>query len=121
MDNAQIVREFWTQAFQQKDPAGAAAEHLGEQYIQHNPLAVDGAEGLVGFVGALQQQDPGFRAQLIRIVAEGDLVATHSRFDVGGATMSAMDFWRLEDGRIVEHWDAIQPVPAQSRNDHGMF
>jgi predicted SnoaL-like aldol condensation-catalyzing enzyme len=58
-----------------------------------------------------------------RAVAEGDLVATHmllktSPEDRGTALA---DFWRLEDGKIVEHWDVLQPVPETAANDHPMF
>lgn len=121
MSNKDVVTTFWNRVFRDKDPEGAAAAHLGEQYVQHNPLAVDGATGLVEFFGVLAAREPDFEAELVRVVAEGDLVATHSRFVYSTATVSAMDFWRLEDGRIVEHWDAIQPVPAQARNTNGMF
>lgn len=121
MGNKETVVGFWTQVFRDKDPQGAAAAYLGEKYVQHNPQAVDGAEGLVEFFGVLAAREPDFRAELVRVVADGDLVATHSRFVYSTATVAAMDFWRLEDGRIVEHWDAIQPVPAQSRNANGML
>jgi len=121
MSNKDVVVTFWNQVFRDKDPQGAADTYLGEKYVQHNPQAVDGAEGLLEFFGVLAQREPGFEAELVRVVAEADLVATHSRFVYSTATVSAMDFWRLENGRIVEHWDAIQPVPAQSRNANGMF
>lgn len=119
--NHDIVVAFWKRAFQDLDPEGAAAAHIGDTYIQHNPNAVDGAPGFVAFVGALKQQ-PGFQAEMVRSIAQGDLVATHSRFSYTGAVVAAMDFWRLDEtGKIVEHWDAIQPVPATSRNDNTMF
>jgi predicted SnoaL-like aldol condensation-catalyzing enzyme len=118
--NEETVRAFWKQVFQDLDPEGAAAAHVGETYTQHNPTAEDGVAGIVAFVGALTQR-PGFRAELVRSVASGDLVATHSRFGFTGAEVAAMDFWRLRDGKIVEHWDCIQPVPASSRNGNTMF
>lgn len=122
MNHKDTVEQFWNQVFRDRDPAGAAQAFLGEEYVQHNPLAIDGEQGLLEFVAALVQREPDFEAELVRIVADGDLVATHSRFVYSNATVSAMDFWRLDDsGRIVEHWDAIQPVPAQSRNANGMF
>lgn len=121
MSNRDTVIAFWTQVFQAKNPQGAAEVYLGDTYVQHNPQAVDGPEGLVEFFGVLAQREPDFTAELVRVVAEGDLVATHSRFVYSNATVSAMDFWRVADGRIVEHWDAIQQVPAQSRNTNTMF
>lgn len=119
--NREIVIASWTRVFVDKDVAGAAAEHLGATYTQHNPQATDGAEGLLQFTGFLAHKEPDHTAQLCRVVAEGDLVATHARFDHSTGPVAAMDFWRLEDGKTVEHWDAIQPVPPTSRNDHGTF
>jgi predicted SnoaL-like aldol condensation-catalyzing enzyme len=119
--NHDIVLAFWKQAFQDLDPEGAAAAHVGDTYTQHNPSAEDGVAGIVAFVGGLRQQ-PEFKAEMVRSVAQGDLVATHSRFSWTGTVVAAMDFWRLdENGKIVEHWDSIQPVPAISRNDNTMF
>jgi predicted SnoaL-like aldol condensation-catalyzing enzyme len=122
MSNKDIVVAFWTQVFQDKDPAGAAAAYLGETYIQHNPNATDGASGLIEFAAVLAEREPNVTAEIVRVVAEGDLVATHSKFIYSSATVAAMDFWRLDtNGKIVEHWDSIQPVPPTSRNDNGMF
>jgi predicted SnoaL-like aldol condensation-catalyzing enzyme len=55
--------------------------------------------------------------------AEGDMVVTHSRLDLepGNPGRALADFFRLEDGKVVEHWDVIQDVPAESANDNGMF
>jgi len=56
-------------------------------------------------------------------VAEGDLVAVHSRFvrEPDDRGLAVMDFFRLEGGKIVEHWDAIQEVPAEAANSNTMF
>ena len=55
-------------------------------------------------------------------MAEGDLVFMHTRMTIpGGATRSVMDIFRLEAGKIVEHWDTIQVVPETSANNHTMF
>ncbi|MBN9225426.1 MULTISPECIES: nuclear transport factor 2 family protein [unclassified Microbacterium] len=60
---------------------------------------------------------------LRRALADGDIVVTHSHFrrtpeDRG---LAVADFWRLEDGKIVEHWDVIQEVPAEAKNTNSMF
>jgi predicted SnoaL-like aldol condensation-catalyzing enzyme len=120
-DNETTVLAFWSQVFQDLDPEGAAATFVGDSYTQHNPNAEDGVPGIIGFVELLKSQ-PGYRAEMVRSVAAGNMVATHSKFSYAGIVVAAMDFWRLDDnGKIVEHWDCIQQVPATTRNDNSMF
>lgn len=118
--NKQAVRGFYELAFNQKQPEQAVERYLGSRYIQHNPQAPDGAEAFIGFVKAFPEASVDIR----RIVAEDDIVVTHSllRFsaDDERGTVAA-DLFRLEDGKIVEHWDVLQPFPEESANDHPMF
>jgi predicted SnoaL-like aldol condensation-catalyzing enzyme len=118
--NKQAVRGFYELAFNEKQPEQAAERYLGSRYIQHNPQAPDGAEAFIGFVQAFPEASVDIR----RIVAEDDIVVTHSllRFsaDDERGTVAA-DLFRLEDGKIVEHWDVLQPFPEESANDHPMF
>ncbi len=120
-DNKNTVVAFYTQTFNAKDPEGAAA-YLGDHYIQHNPAAVDGIEGYLAFAHASQKRAPQLHADIKRVIAEGNYVVTHTRMTIPGSpTRSVMDIWRLEDGKIVEHWDAIQVVPETAANDNTMF
>ena len=118
--NKQAVRGFYELAFNEKQPEQAVERYLGSRYIQHNPQAPDGAEAFIGFVKAFPEASVDIR----RIVAEDDIVVTHSllRFsaDDERGTVAA-DLFRLEDGKIVEHWDVLQPFPEESANDHPMF
>ena len=118
--NKRAVREYYELAFNGKKPREAVERYQGDRYIQHNPQAPDGPEAFIGFVEAFPEASLDIR----RIVAEGDIVVTHSliRFskDDERGTVAA-DFFRLEDGKIVEHWDVLQPFPEESANDHPMF
>ena len=118
--NKQAVRGFYELAFNEKQPEQAVERYLGSRYIQHNPQAPDGAEAFIGFVKAFPEASVDIR----RIVAEDDIVVTHSllRFsaDDERGTVAA-DLFRLEGGKIVEHWDVLQPFPEESANDHPMF
>ena len=121
--NKGAVLEFYDLAFNKNKPEEAAEKYIGDLYIQHNPGAADGAAAFIGFVRGFRSQFPGLRFEVKRAIAEGDLVAVHSHLKVSADDRgtSVMDFFRLENGRIVEHWDALQPVPEDSANANTMF
>jgi predicted SnoaL-like aldol condensation-catalyzing enzyme len=120
--NKQTAQAFYDAAINQKD-FEAAAQYLGPQYIQHNPTAPDGAEGLKGFIAFLKERFPEQRGEVKRVIAEGDLVALHVHSTRGDGTpgRAIVDIFRLEDGKVVEHWDVIQDVPETAANTNGMF
>jgi predicted SnoaL-like aldol condensation-catalyzing enzyme len=121
--NKQTVLAFYKLAFNDKQPAEAAAKYIGPKYIQHNPQAPDGPEAFVQFVTGFAAQFPQMSVDVKRVVAEGDFVVTHTLFKLGPEDRgsAAADFFRLQDGKIVEHWDVVQPVPETAANDHPMF
>ncbi len=90
------------------DPAPAAYINPNK-YIQHN-LAV--ADGLAGF-GALLRQLPKGSAKVntVRVFQDGDLVFAHSDYNFFGPKIG-FDIFRIEDGKLVEHWDNLQEKPA---------
>lgn len=105
-----------------------ALELIGPNYLQHNVRAPDGKEFLRGAFKARFAENPKYRSDIKRTLADGDLVVihTHERFDpedpndLGNAIV---DIYRVENGLIVEHWDAYIPVPPreQWQHDNGMF
>ena len=118
-----IVLDFFDLAFVHRNAAEAAERYLGAEYKQHNPLAPDGPEAFVGFIGVFQEQAPEMSFDIKRVIAEDDLVVLHYHLkmtpdDLGRAVV---DIFRVENGWIVEHWDVLQAVPAESANDNGMF
>lgn len=121
--NTETVRAYYELAFNEGKPEEAAANYLGDRYIQHNPQAADGAEAFIGFVHWYRGEYPQLHIDIKRTVAEGDLVVTHglittSPEDRGTA---AVDIFRVEHGKIVEHRDVLQPVPGTAENDNTMF
>jgi predicted SnoaL-like aldol condensation-catalyzing enzyme len=122
--NKQNVIGFYTLAFNEKKPEEAVERYIGSEYIQHNPQAPDGPDAFIQFVKGFTGQFPELTVEIKRAIAEGDLVMTHgllktSSDDRGTA---AADIFRLdENGKIVEHWDVLQPMPETSANDHPMF
>jgi predicted SnoaL-like aldol condensation-catalyzing enzyme len=122
-ENKRVVRSFYEEAFNDGDPEGAVNRYLGNRYIQHNPQAADGPEAFIGFVKWIRGEFPELHLDIKRMIAEGDLVVTHSHLknspdDRGTAVV---DLFRVENGKIVEHWDVLQPIPEGAANDNTMF
>ena len=88
-------------------------------YIQHNPLFPNGLEGIMGYI----KQAGRIPCEVKRVAIDGDLAFVHVRYlDWGGKETAGVDIFRFdEDGKVVEHWDVLQPVPASSNNANTMF
>jgi predicted SnoaL-like aldol condensation-catalyzing enzyme len=98
-------------------------ELLGPTYTQHNPAIDDSKDGLAGFFREFWKKHPTTVYEIKRIIAEDDLVAIHYHWIVeqGVFERAIVDIFRIEKGRLVEHWDVVQPMPTQSVNRHPMF
>lgn len=105
------------------NPAKAVELYVGNEYIQHNPLVGDGKQAFIDYFTEMAQQYPEKSIEFVRAVAEGDLVALHTHQTwPGNEEYVTMDFFRFDgDGKIVEHWDAIQAIPPESRNGNTMY
>ena len=121
--NKAIVRDFYDLAFNQRQPEAAVASYIGASYRQHNPMAGDGPAPFIAFVKWLTGTNPDVRFEFKRFIAEGDLVVVHSHLvpSKGALGTAVMDIFRLENGKIVEHWDVLQDVPAKAENENTMF
>ena len=122
-NNKRIVREYYELAFNDRKPEEAVQKYMGSYYRQHNPQAADGAEPFINFVHYFAQTFPGLHLDIKRLIAEGDLVVTHSHMTrhEGDRGMAVVDIFRLEDGKIVEHWDVLQEIPETAANNNTMF
>lgn len=121
--NKESVLAYYDLAFNQKRPEEAVARYVGSTYIQHNPMAGDGPQPFIEFVNGFAGQFPDLSVDIRRVIAEGDLVVTHSLLKTSPEDRgtAAVDIFRLEDGKVVEHWDVLQPVPETAANDNTMF
>ncbi|HEY7992430.1 MAG TPA: nuclear transport factor 2 family protein [Stellaceae bacterium] len=119
--NKKTVWSLYDAAFNKKDMA-LARTFMGPHYKQHNPMAKDDIEGLAGFVAYLKSKSPDFKVELLREFADGDYVVTHVWGHNGASDRGfiAMDIFRLDNGKVVEHWDSVQPIPEKAQNSNGM-
>lgn len=120
--NKALVLAFYDAAFGKLD-AEQAATYLAPGYIQHNPEVANGVTPLQDYVRWIRANNPQSRASIKRVMADGDLVMlhVHSQDKPGERGVAVVDIFRVADGKIAEHWDVIQPVPAQDANGNGMF
>ena len=96
----------------------------GDRYVQHNPQIVDGLSGLSAALDAMAAQGVTMKYERIhQVLGEGDFVLVVSEGSLGGAPTSFYDLFRVDSGKIAEHWDAIEPIPPRSewQNQNGKF
>jgi len=93
-------------------------------YVQHSPGLANGLEPLLELIAGFDRDFPGYAIRVERLIGEGQLVFAHCHYTYGPRDprgKAIAEVFRFEDDPIVEHWDVIQDVPAESRNPNGMF
>lgn len=120
--NRQSAIAFYETAYLGR-PREAVEEYVGDEYIQHNPLVGDGKGAFIDYFEKMAVEYPGKTIEFVRSVSEGDLVALHThQIWPGGDEYVTMDFFRFDaNGKIVEHWDSIQEIPAASVSGNPMY
>lgn len=111
MDNKELVLKAAGELFGAQDPS-AVDRWVAPDYRQHSALIGDGPEALRGLVATLPE---GFSYELARVIADGDLVALHGVYHgFGPEPLVAFDLFRVEHGKLAEHWDALTPLVRET-------
>lgn len=121
MDNREIVTEFARLFYTERDVRAAFERFVVADYIQHNPTMPDGRDAAMGMLEP-KFSTAGARFDIERILVDGDHALIHVRASFPGNPVAAVaDIYRLESGRIVEHWDVLQRLPDDVVSEHPFF
>ncbi len=121
-DNVKIVLDFFQRLMNEHDFDYILEKYGNGSYLQHNRAIPDEISGLVGYVKTLTKRFPDYSFDVKRVMADGDFVVLHSHTTMnanhrGDETKGFIitDTFRLEKGKLAEHWDAIQPIDTFSK------
>ncbi len=121
--NKSNAQAFYELMFNQGEPRKAIEQFVGDEYIQHNPHVADGKEAFIEYFERMAAEFPGKVTHFKRSIAEGNLVVLHCHQEwPGDQNYAGIDIFRFDaSGKIVEHWDVLQVITAESKNDNGLF
>ncbi|BEV01800.1 nuclear transport factor 2 family protein [Novosphingobium olei] len=120
--NRAIVTSFAHRFYDLRDVRGAFERYVAPDYIQHNPGILDGRSAAIDALAPMFGAE-GSRFEIKRIIVDGDMavIHLHGRTGAQGNGGSVADIYRLKDGKIVEHWDVLQPIADHTVNPHPYF
>jgi predicted SnoaL-like aldol condensation-catalyzing enzyme len=123
--NRQNAVAFYELMFNQCQPREAVERYVGASYTQHNPHVADGKDSFIAYFERMAKDFPGKRVDIKRTVAQANLVVLHCHQvwpTEANKDWAGIDIFRFDDeGKIVEHWDVLQVVPAEALHANTMF
>lgn len=120
--NRAVVTDFARMFYAERDVKGAFEKHVVPEYIQHNAGIGDGRDAAIAALTPMFSA-PGATFEVKRIIVDGNMAAIHlfGRGDPKTSGATVADIYRLKDGKIVEHWDVLQPIAPSTANPHPYF
>lgn len=138
--NVELVSDFVQHLMNDHDFDYVMKNFDNSLYVQHNSAIPDGISGLVDFVRQFAKRYPEYGYDVKQIIADGDMVMFHSHCTLkekhrgdDSKGMIIIDYWKIKEGQIAEHWDSIQTIPfglsfllnfyklAGRKNQNGIF
>ncbi len=122
--NKAIVRAFVDEILVNGRMERLTAYFNGDSYVQHNPQIADGLSGLGKALDAMAKAGVTMKYDRIhRVLGEGNFVLTVSEGTLAGEPTSFYDLFRVENGKLHEHWDTVETIPGrdQWKNTNGKF
>lgn len=122
--NRELVKNFLYDVMQDNCPEKTPDYFDGDTYIQHNTAIADGLSGLGAALAAMAEQNIQMIYNTVHhVLAQGNFVLAVSEGTFGGAPTSYYDLWRVENGKIAEHWDVMETIadPSTWQNSNGKF
>lgn len=123
-ENRELVKNFLYDVMQGNNAQKTPDYFDGDTYLQHNTGIADGLSGLGAALAALAEQGVQMIYNKVhQVLAQGNFVLAVSEGTFGGAPTSYYDLWRVEDGKIAEHWDVMETIADKDawQNDNGKF
>ncbi|MDZ4309259.1 MAG: nuclear transport factor 2 family protein [Cypionkella sp.] len=120
-DHKQIVATAYQRIFGDLD-VSAVDKYMSRVFVQHNPTIADGPDGVKQLLQMLASQ--GVQKQEIEFkhaIADGNTVMLHSRYEMAGKQWRFIYIYRIEDGKLAEHWDAMMQMPDTRANNNPLF
>jgi predicted SnoaL-like aldol condensation-catalyzing enzyme len=120
--NLRLVERVYEEVLGPID-SGAVDALFDPGYIQHNPNAETGSRGLKALLDNAKIKYPHAEHRVQRMLADGNFVVAHVHviFEPGAAGFKVVDIFRIENSLVAEHWDVIQPLATEAKNDNGEF
>lgn len=127
-DSAEASRKtvlaFYQEGLVNRQPQRAFLRYMSADFVEHKPDVPKGTrEETAKFLAEIIAEVPGARWEIIRTIAEKDMVFLHARFTPapGAPAYALADIFRVKNCKIVEHWDVVAPPPKDQRNPHSRF
>jgi predicted SnoaL-like aldol condensation-catalyzing enzyme len=123
-ESVALVRDFYTTALVERQVEQGFLRDVATDFVEHKPdIASGNRAGAIAFLRQLVAELPRARWEILRITGDAELVAVHARFvpAPGAEPFAIADFFRVENCRIVEHWDVVAGAPRDSLNSRSRF
>jgi predicted SnoaL-like aldol condensation-catalyzing enzyme len=120
--NKKVAVNFYNLALNDKN-ADEAMKYISANFKQHSVLVEDGYVGLQKFLEWVRTEQPKLHADITRVFADGNYVIldVHMIRHPGDRGLAIAEIYRVQDGKLAEHWDRIQEIPEKSKNGNGLF